>query len=66
VQDDVTIDPNSTVLGGETVIGARTTIGGNVFLGPSVPADSLVFYEEKQLQIVQKRPRALGANERPF
>jgi serine O-acetyltransferase len=60
VQDDVTIYPNSTVLGGETVIGARTTIGGNVFLVQSVPADSLVFYEEKQLQIVQKRPRVLG------
>jgi len=60
VQDDVTIYPNSTVLGGETVIGARTTIGGNVFLVQSVPADSLVFYEEKQLQIVQKRPRGLG------
>ena len=60
VEDDVTIYPNSTVLGGETVIGARTTIGGNVFLVQSVPADSLVFYEEKQLQIVQKRARALG------
>ena len=60
VEDDVTIYPNSTVLGGETVIGARTTIGGNVFLVQSVPADSLVFYEEKQLQIVQKRPRVLG------
>jgi serine O-acetyltransferase len=55
VEDDVTIYPNSTVLGGETVIGARTTIGGNVFLVQSVPPDSLVFYEEKQLQIVPKR-----------
>lgn len=60
VEDDVTIYPNSTVLGGETIIGARSTIGGNVFLVQSVPADSLVFYEEKQLQIVQKRPRVLG------
>ena len=54
VEDDVTIYPNSTVLGGETVIGARSTIGGNVFLVNSVPPDSLVFYEEKQLQIVSK------------
>src|SRR5205809_6146907 len=30
VEDDVTIYPNSTVLGGETVIVARSTIGGNV------------------------------------
>src|SRR5437870_4888021 len=56
VEDDVTIYPNSTVLGGETVIGARSTIGGNVFLVQSVPPDSLVYYEEKQLQIVPKRP----------
>jgi serine O-acetyltransferase len=56
VEDDVTIYPNSTILGGETVIGARSTIGGNVFLMQSVPADSLVYYEEKQLRIVPKRP----------
>src|SRR5688500_15141609 len=47
IEDDVTIYPNSTVLGGETVIGARSTIGGNVFLIQSVPPDSLVYYEEK-------------------
>ena len=46
---------SSTVLGGQTVIGARSTIGGNVFLTQSVPPDSLVFYEEKQLQIVPKK-----------
>jgi serine O-acetyltransferase len=45
------------VLGGETVIGARSTIGGNVFLVQSVPPDSLVYYEEKQLRIVPKKPR---------
>ncbi len=57
VEDDVTIYPNSTVLGGETVIGARSTIGGNVFLLQSVPPDSLVSYEETQLQILRKRSR---------
>jgi serine O-acetyltransferase len=57
VEDDVTIYPNSTVLGGETVIGARSTIGGNVFLVQSVPPDSLVYYEEKQLRIVPKREK---------
>jgi serine O-acetyltransferase len=66
VEDDVTIYPNSTVLGGETVIGARTTIGGNVFLAQSVPPDSLVYYEEKQLQIVPKRPRKTGARNGGF
>jgi serine O-acetyltransferase len=57
VEDDVTIYPGSTILGGQTVIGARSTIGGNVFLVQSVPADSLVYYEEKQLRIVPKRKR---------
>src|SRR6266513_2362523 len=56
VEDDVTIYPNSTVLGGETVIGARSTIGGNVFLVQSIPPDSLVYYEEKQLRVIPKRP----------
>jgi serine O-acetyltransferase len=56
VEDDVTIYPGSTILGGETVIGARSTIGGNVFLMQSVPPDSLVYYEEKQLRIVPKKP----------
>jgi serine O-acetyltransferase len=57
VEDDVTIYPNSTVLGGETVIGKGSTIGGNVFLTNSVPPNSLVFYEEKQVRVVQKRLR---------
>ncbi len=58
VQDHVTIYPNSTVLGGETVVGARSTIGGNVFLTQSVPSDSLVYYEAKQITIVPKRADA--------
>src|ERR1700736_7088482 len=66
VEDDVTIYPNSTDLGGETVIGARSTIGGNVFLVQSVPADSLVSYEETQLHIVQKRPRLRGQTNGSF
>jgi serine O-acetyltransferase len=63
VEDHVTIYPNSTVLGGETVIGKGSTIGGNVFLIHSVPPNSLVFYEEKQLQVVQKRSHEDGAND---
>jgi serine O-acetyltransferase len=54
VEDHVTIYPNSTILGGETVIGANSTIGANVFLMQSVPANSLVVYEEKQLVIRDK------------
>lgn len=55
VEDHVTIYPNSTILGGETVIGEGTTIGANVFLMNSVPAQSLVIYEEQQLKIYDKR-----------
>lgn len=50
----VTIYPNSTILGGETRIGDGSTIGANVFLMHSVPAGSLVVYEEKQLRILEK------------
>jgi serine O-acetyltransferase len=57
VEDHVTIYPNSTVLGGETVVGARSTIGGNVFLTESVPPDSLVYYQGKQIATVSKRDR---------
>ncbi len=60
VEDHVTIYPNSTVLGGETVVGARTTVGGNVFLTESVPPDSLVYYEAKQIAIIAKKSRAPG------
>ena len=57
VENNVTIYPNSTVLGGETVIGENSTIGGNVFLQHSIPANSLVYYEETQLNIVPKKVR---------
>ena len=57
VEDQVTIYPNATILGGRTTVGARSTIGGNVFLMQSVPPDSLVYYEEKQVRIISKRER---------
>jgi serine O-acetyltransferase len=66
VENDVTIYPGSTILGGETVVGARSTIGGNVFLVQSVPPDSLVYYEEKQLRIVPKRKKRLTTTRDEF
>jgi serine O-acetyltransferase len=57
VEDYVTVYPNSTVLGGETVIGAGSTIGGNVFLQHSVPPNMLVYYEETQIKMFEKKPR---------
>ncbi len=69
VEDDVTIYASATVMGGDTVVGANSTVGANVFLTHSVPPNSLVYYEEKQIEIVQKRshqlrpPRADGFTE---
>jgi len=63
VEDYVTIYPNSTVLGGETVVGARSTIGGNVFLTQSVPPDSLVYYEAKQVRVVSKHAHEKAGSE---
>jgi serine O-acetyltransferase len=57
VDDHVTIYPNSTILGGNTRIGAHSTIGANVFLMNSVPAHTLVVYEEKQLGIFNKKAK---------
>ncbi|HEU4677930.1 MAG TPA: serine acetyltransferase [Terrimicrobiaceae bacterium] len=57
IEDHVTIYAGTTIMGAETVIGAHSTIGANVFLTHSVPSYSLVFYEEKQLRILDKRQR---------
>ncbi|MCB1099074.1 MAG: serine acetyltransferase [Verrucomicrobiae bacterium] len=55
VEDDVTIYPNATVLGGDTVIGEGSTIGGNVFLMKSVPPHSLVALEDQEHRVLDKR-----------
>ena len=55
VEDNVCVYAGTTVMGGDTVIGAGSTIGANVFLTHSVPPNSLVYYEEKQVEIVPKR-----------
>jgi serine O-acetyltransferase len=55
IEDGVCIYAGTTIMGGDTVIGANSTIGANVFLTKSVPPSSLVYYEEKDVAIVQKR-----------
>jgi serine O-acetyltransferase len=57
IEDGVTIYAGTTIMGGDTVVGAGSTIGANVFLTHSVPPRSLVFYEEKQLRILDKNKR---------
>jgi serine O-acetyltransferase len=58
IEDGVCIYAGTTIMGGDTVIGANSTIGANVFLTKSIPPNSLVYYEEKEVAIVQKRHRA--------
>jgi serine O-acetyltransferase len=58
IEDDVTIYAGVTIIGGETVIGAGTTIGANVFLLHSVPANSLVVYEEVNVKILSKTEKS--------
>lgn len=58
VEDDVTIYAGTTIMGGDTVVGAGSTLGANVFLTESVPPRSLVYYEEKQLKVIPKKPKA--------
>jgi len=55
IEDGVCIYAGTTIMGGDTVIGANSTIGANVFLTRSVPPNSLVYYEEKEVAIVPKR-----------
>lgn len=61
VEDDVTVYPNATVLGGDTVIGEGSTIGGNVFLMKSVPPHSLVALEDQDHRVLDKRSGRAGS-----
>jgi serine O-acetyltransferase len=58
VEDRVTIYANATILGGDTVIGKNSTVAGGVFLVHSVPHDSIVTLEERQLKILKKKSAA--------
>ena len=63
LEDRVTIYAGTTVMGGDTVIGAGSTIGANVSVTHSIPARSLVFYEDRQLTILDKDKRAAGGDD---
>jgi serine O-acetyltransferase len=66
IEDGVCIYAGTTIMGGDTVIGANSTIGANVFLTKSVPPNSLVYYEEKEIEIVQKRSRKVAKDSNGF
>jgi serine O-acetyltransferase len=58
IEDDVTIYPNATALGGQTVIGRGSVIGGNAWLTRSVPPYTRVTAEPSRLQLSQAREGA--------
>ena len=66
IEDNVTIYAGTTVMGGNTVVGAGSTVGANVFLTHSVPPNSLVYYEDKQIEVVQKRAHKVTPRSEPF
>jgi serine O-acetyltransferase len=55
IEDDVTIYPGATLLGGDTIVGKGSTIGGNVWLTHSVPPNSVVMIEDPALVVAEKR-----------
>jgi serine O-acetyltransferase len=57
VEDHVTLYSGATIMGGDTVVGAGSTVAASVFLTHSVPPRSLVFYEERQLMVLNKDHR---------
>ncbi len=52
IEDEVTIYPNATILGGETTMGAGAVIGGNAWVTRSVPPYTRVVMEPR-LQLRQ-------------
>jgi serine O-acetyltransferase len=63
IEDDVTIYPNATILGGQTVIGQGVTVGGNAYVVSSVAAGSLVRQESPRMEVLAKptkNPAASG------
>lgn len=42
IENNVTIYANATILGGDTVIGQNSTVGGNAFIVQSIPKDSKI------------------------
>ena len=49
LEDHVVVYAGATILGGETVVGHHSVVGGNVWLTRSVPPNSKVYYQEKNI-----------------
>ena len=53
IEDNVTIYPNATILGGETVIRKGAAIGGNVYITESIPPGCLVKQADLKPQLLE-------------
>ncbi len=51
IENEVTIYPNATILGGDTVVGEGSVVGGNAWLTRSVPPGTRVVIEPPRLQV---------------
>jgi len=60
LENDVTIYPNATILGGNTVLGEGSVIGGNVWLSESVPPYTKVSIGSPTLERHKGEPPHLG------
>ena len=60
LEDEVTVYPNATILGGTTVVGLGSVIGGNVWLTRSVPPYTRIRIPEPQLERHQTAPPQFG------
>ncbi len=52
IGDNVVIYAGATILGGKAVIGSNSIIGGNVWITKSIPANTRVYYDSKDVHLV--------------
>lgn len=57
IEDEVTVYPGASILGGETVIGTGATITSNAFVTQSVPAYTRVSVKNPELQYKNRPPK---------
>ena len=60
LEDNITVYPGATILGGGTRIGHHSTIGGNVWLTQSVSPYSLVTIKDPELLVRTKGVEPAG------
>jgi len=65
IEDEVTIYPGASVLGGETIIGTGATIASNAFVTQSVPAGTRVTPKNPELQYRNRPPQDFQQNAVP-